>query len=93
MKMRASGGDRQTACYLKSTFEMKDLDWLPTLDTFRTFASLNDLRSNLVKSLLQKHFHLVDGHLPCTGAHHGHVSNTPIRRRPEKGYRQLPVER
>jgi len=25
-----------------------------------------------------RHFHLVDRHMSCTGAHHGQVSNTPI---------------
>jgi hypothetical protein len=32
------GAARQLACFVGGTLKLKDLKWLPTLDTFRTFA-------------------------------------------------------
>jgi len=39
MKRQAGADDDQAACYVGTTFKLKDLDWLPTLDTFRTFLA------------------------------------------------------
>jgi hypothetical protein len=39
MKRQVGADDGQAARYVGTTLKLKDLGWLPSLDTFRTFAA------------------------------------------------------